>query len=172
MSHASAGPNPDLNLDLILNIFSGTLQQVSAAVADIPDSLLAEQPDGLVNHPAWTLSHLNTAAGFIIQLLGGTDSIPSPDEAKSFGPGSTPTADRTLYRSKSDLLAQLSHRHALAEAIVRERHAAHFPRETPPQLRNFAPTIGRIIVYLLATHESYHLGQLQQWRRAAGLKTT
>lgn len=170
MSHTAA--TPDLNLDLILNIFSNTLQQVSAAVADIPDARLVEQPAGLVNHPAWTLSHLNTAAGFIIQLLGGTDSIPTPDEVKAFGPGSTPAADRALYRSKSDLLAQLSQRHALAEAIVRERHADAFPRETPPQLRNFAPTIGRIVVYLLATHESYHLGQLQQWRRAAGLKTT
>lgn len=156
------------HLDLILQVFSDSLQQVTDALADVPDERLAEQPAGIVNHPAWTLSHLNTAAGFIIQLLGGTDGVPTPDEARSFGPGSTPLPERALYGGKADLLASLRKRHALAETIVRERHAEYFPRETPPQLRRFAPTFGRIIVYLLATHESYHLGQLMQWRKAAG----
>ena len=39
------------------------------AVEGIPESRMAEQPGSLVNHPAWTLSHLNAYAGVLLSML-------------------------------------------------------------------------------------------------------
>jgi hypothetical protein len=169
MSLAAASPDQALLIDLTLDIFSSSLQDFRDAVADIPEHRMIEQPTGLVNHPAWTLAHLAYAAGFAAQLLEQKVAWDGADEPKRYGPGSIPVADASRYASKDAILARLGERHALAEAGVRANFATHFQRPTPEHLRAFAPTIGRIVTYLIATHESYHLGQLMQWRRAVGL---
>lgn len=159
---------PDPTLDLLLSVFSDTLGYLKQAVSDIPDERFTEQPGACVNHPAWTLSHLCTTAVFMLQLLDEpTDADPA--DFKRFGPGSVPTATRTDYDSKESLLSRLTSLHARVDAAVRAKHTAYFPRESPEFVRKFSPTVGRIVVYLLGAHESYHLGQLNQWRRAAGL---
>jgi hypothetical protein len=170
-SAPAAAPAPTPTIDFILSIFAGTLHNITSAVADIPDERLAEQPSGVVNHPAWTLAHLGSAAGFIISLLDEPVDGDIMAEFKQFGPGSQPTPDRSAYASRADMLATLAARHARAEAAVRAKHTTHFDRPPPEFVRAFAPTIGRLVVYLLAAHESYHLGQLMQWRRAAGMGT-
>ncbi len=156
--------------DLMLDVFSDHLTWLAASVADIPDERFAEQPSEVVNHPAWTLSHLNASIGFLLGLLDETKGVSSDEENKQFGNGSIPVTDRSLYASKTELLETLRLRHELVDSAVRAKHAEYFVRATPENLREFAPTIGRIAIYLLASHESYHLGQLMQWRRAAGFK--
>ncbi len=163
--------NSDPAIELMLNVFSDHLTWLEEAVADIPDERFAEQPGGVVNHPAWTLSHLSANAAFLLSLLDEPEGASSDEENKQFGNGSIPVTNRSLYASKSDLLETLTRRHELVDSAVRAKHAEYFGRPTPEKLREFAPTIGRIAVYLLASHESYHLGQLMQWRRAAGLNT-
>jgi uncharacterized damage-inducible protein DinB len=159
-------------LDLTLGLFASSLKDAIDAVADIDDARLSEQPGGLVNHPAWTLGHLCSAAGFILFLLEEADpaSTPQmhPNYLAKFGPGSTPTADRSHYPAKAELLESLASLHARVDAAVRAKHETYFPKPSPEKFRAFAPTVGRIVMYLLATHEPYHLGQLSQWKRAAG----
>ncbi len=162
-------PVSDPTIEILLNIFSGTLTHIGEAVSDIPESRMAEQPLGLANHPAWTLSHLCAAAGLILTLLDEAGDDVAAAEFERFGPGSVPLSDPALYIAKPEALAKLADRHAHAARAVRAKHAEHFHRLPPEKLRAFAPTIGRIVVYLLAAHESYHLGQLMQWRRAAGI---
>jgi uncharacterized damage-inducible protein DinB len=160
---------PDDTISTLLSIYQMTLKDIGDAVQDVPQSRMSEQPGGLVNHPAWTLAHLSAAAGFLLTLLDDR-SVPTADaEFKQFGPGSTPSVDPKDFPQKAELLDRLAARHALVVAAVEEKHEDYFARPTPESLRAFAPTIGRIAVYLLASHESYHLGQLMQWRRAAGL---
>lgn len=159
----------DVKIQFILDVFDDHLTWLEDAVADIPDSRFAEQPQGVRNHPAWTLSHLNASIGFLLKLLEETDGASTDAEDKQFGNGSIPVTNRSRYMSKADLLQMLRHRHKRVDAAVRLKHDTYFERETPKSLRAFAPTIGRIAVYLLASHESYHLGQLMQWRRAAGI---
>jgi len=159
-------------IDAVLDLYAMTLDDVNKAVADIPDSRMTEQPSALVNHPAWTLSHLGVAAALICQLLDEPLTDAAPDELTRFGPGSKPVADSSQYSAKAALLATLRERHARAVAAVRAKHAEWFDRPPPEPFRKFAPTIGRIVVYLLAAHESYHLGQLRQWRRVAGITSS
>ena len=40
------------------------------AVEDVPESRMTDQPGAIVNHPAWTLSHLNAYAGVLLSMLG------------------------------------------------------------------------------------------------------
>jgi hypothetical protein len=157
-------------LDLIVSIYTDTHAHIVKAVADLPDDRCAEQFEGCVNHPAWTLSHLCCAENFLLTLLD-SQGIQAAEYAHC-RPGSLPTSVRGDYRSMPHILADWALIRDAVVSTVHATHATHFSRPSPPQLASFAPTLGRIAVYLLAAHGSYHLGQLMQWRRAAGLVTT
>ena len=144
---------------------SGFLIQV---VEDVPDSRMTEQPGSMVNHPAWTLSHLNAYAALLLSMLDDT-SVPTADaEMKLYGYGTTPVPDPAAYVGKSELIARFKERNARLASVVAERHAAYFPRPAPEMFRPHAPTIGHIALTLMVAHPPHHLGQLNQWRRAAG----
>jgi hypothetical protein len=151
----------------LLSVFEDSRKWIHEAVAAIPAERFAEQFPGIPNHPAWTLSHLSTSAAFMGQLLGEDWAAAAADEFSRFGPGSVPVADLTAYEPKNVVLAQLDERHSLLAAAIRAKHATHFAEPTPEFLRAFAPTIGRISVYILTAHENYHLAQLVDWKRAA-----
>ena len=56
-------------------------------------------------------------------------------------------------------------------AVIAEKHSDYFPRPSPEKYRAYSPTIGHIAITLLVAHPPHHLGQLKQWRRAAGIVT-
>lgn len=153
-------------IDFTLNQYAGTLKDLREAVADIDDAHMALQFKGIVNHPAWTIGHLVTASGLILMLLDEPGDHFAGFDTKKYGPGSTPVSDRSQYPSKTELLAALAKQHDLVSPSVRAKHEAYFNKPSPEFLRSFAPTIGQIVFYLLATHESYHIGQLMQWKKA------
>lgn len=139
------------------------------AIDDIPEHRMTEQPGGIVNHPAWTLSHLNAYAGLLLSLLDD-QSVPTVEtELERFGYGTTPVPDRGAYATKQELVDRFNQRHARLAAVVAERHATCFPRRPPETFQQHAPTVGHLAVTLMVAHPAYHLGQLKQWRRAAGM---
>ncbi len=162
-------PSTNLHIESLLQVFDDHSKYVEQAVTDIPEDRFVDQPNGLVNHPAWSLSHLNVTLQFLLGLLDEPHECPTDAELRRFGPGSIPTTVQSDYKSKAELVAELKRLHARTEAVVRAKHDSHFPRESPLEIRKFAPTIGRIAVYLLASHDAYHLAQINQWRRAAGM---
>jgi len=147
-------------------MISGFLVEV---VEDIPEARMAEQPGAIVNHPAWTLSHLNAYAGTLLSMLDDP-SVPTADaEMERYGYGTTPVADRAAYATKRELLDRFRDRNARLAAVVAEKHSDFFPRPSPEKYRRYSPTIGHIAITLLVAHPPHHLGQLRQWRRAAGI---
>ncbi len=162
-------PQVSLEVDGLLQTFADHLGYLQAAVDSIPEPRMLEQPNGLINHPAWTLSHLNASLRFLLQLLDEPQADAQPHDFAKYGPGSIPTSDPNDYASKSELLADLARLHTTTDMAVRAKYQEYFQRESPESIRQSAPTIGRIATYLLASHEAYHLGQLNQWRRAAGI---
>jgi len=146
------------------------------AVEDVPDSRMTEQPGvvegrAVVNHPAWTLSHLNAYAGMLLSMLDDP-SVPPPAadaEMKQFGYGTTPVPDRAAYARKQELLDGFRDRNARLAAVVAEKHSDYFPRPAPEKFLPYSPTLGHIAITLLVAHPPHHLGQLKQWRRAAGI---
>lgn len=141
------------------------------AVQDVPESRMTEQPGTIVNHPAWTLSHLNAYAATLLSMLDDPSVPPSTADAEMerYGYGTTPVADRAAYAAKHELLDRFRARTARVAAVVAEKHADYFPRPSPAKYHPHAPTIGHIAITLLVAHPPHHLGQLKQWRRAAGI---
>lgn len=139
------------------------------AVEDIPDARMTEQPGTIVNHPAWTISHLNAYSGVLLTMLDDP-SVPATDaEMHRFGHGTTPVPDPAAYATKRELLDQFKDRAARLAAIVAAKHVDYFPRRSPDKFHPYSPTIGHIAITLLVAHPPHHLGQLRQWRRAAGI---
>jgi hypothetical protein len=140
-------------------------------IADIPDERLAEQPSGIVNHPAWHLGHLCTAADLGMKLLGSPTLCPA-DWSDLFGRGSTPVADRAKYPTKAVLMNALEAGHGKFAAVVEAASPAMMDAVNPIERNRHAfPTLGDLIAYLLTGHEGIHLGQISAWRRASGLKS-
>lgn len=137
------------------------------AVEGVPESRMTEQPSFIVNHPAWTLSHLNAYAGTLLTMLDDP-SVPTADaEMERYGYGTIPVADPAAYATKRELIELFRDRNARLAAVVADKHADYFPRPSPEKYQPHAPTIGHIAIILLVTHPPHHLGQLKQWRRAA-----
>lgn len=139
------------------------------AVEDVPESRMTEQPGAFVNHPAWTLSHLNAYAGVLLTTLDDPGAPDADAEMARFGYGTTPVPDLAAYATKRELLDRFRERNARLAELVAAKHADYFPRAAPPQFQPHAPTIGHIAVMLLVTHPPDHLRQLKLWRRAAGI---
>ncbi len=138
------------------------------AVNDIPQSRMTEQPGILINHPAWTLSHLNAYAGMLLSMLDDP-SVPTAEaEMERHGYGTTPVPDPAAYATKDELLRQFTERNERLAAAVAQRHAQYFSRPAPERFQPHSPTIGHIAITLLVTHPPDHLGQLRLWRRVAG----
>lgn len=156
-------------ISAILDIHAAVHGHIFDAVEDIPASRMTEQPGSIVNHPAWTLSHLNAYTGVLLSLLGDPDAPDADSELKRFGYGTTPVADPASYATKRELLDRFKERNARAAALVAEKHADSFSRPAPEKFRSWSPTIAHIAITLLIAHPPHHLGQLNQWRRAAGL---
>src|SRR5919109_1634429 len=88
------------------------------AVEDVPESRMTEQPGTIVNHPAWTLSHLNAYAGVLLSMLNDP-SVPTADaEMERFGYGTTPVPDLAAYATKRELLDRFRDRNARLAAVV------------------------------------------------------
>ena len=158
-------------MNTILSIHAMVHGFLLESVEDVPESRMTEQPGGIVNHPAWTLSHLNAYAGTLLSMLDDPSVPPSTAEAEMerYGYGTTPVADRAAYATKRELIERFRDRTARLGAVVAHKHADYFPRPAPEKFRPHSPTLGHIAITLLVTHPPHHLGQLRLWRRAAGI---
>jgi len=154
--------------ELLLDLYSTSLKDIVGAIEPIPASAMTQQPAGLINHPAWMLSHIAHAAAFIAFLFDEPCADVGEHDMQRYGPDSLPIADPSQYATKTELIQRLTRRHQIVERLVRAKHQDYFARTPPAPFDDFAPTIGRIVVYLLAAHESYHLGQLMDWKRVYG----
>jgi len=156
----------------ILNIHAMINRFLVEAVQDVPDARMTEQPGTIVNHPAWTLSHLNAYAGMLLSMLDdpSVGVATADDEMERYGYGTTPVADLAAYATKHELLDLFRDRNARLAVVVAEKHSDYFPRRSPEKYLPYSPTIGHVAITLLVTHPPHHLGQLRQWRRATGIR--
>jgi len=161
--------DPDNTIGAILNIYTIVSGFLIEAVEDVPDSRMTEQPGTIVNHPAWTLSHLNAYAGELLSMLDDRSVPNAAAEMERFGYGTTPVPDPAAYATKRELVDRFKERTARLAAAVAQKHSDYFSRPAPKKYQPHSPTIAHIAVTLLVAHPPHHLGQLKQWRRAAGI---
>jgi hypothetical protein len=157
--------------DILLAGWKRNLDKTMELLAGIPNGRAAEQPGGVINHPAWTLAHLNHYHPAILSLVAGEpvhDPGDHPD-APRFDAGSTPVADPDQYPALPTLIADYRNGHEQIDRAMRDMAPAQL--QQPPGLARWVKplaTTAGALNYLMLYHESTHIGQIMVWRRAAG----
>ena len=138
-------------------------------VADLTPEQMVLQPSGVVNHPAWTLGHLVISANGLGRLLGLSPEVPEGWDTV-FATGGIPSGDAADYPSKEKLLEALAAQHERNTEAVLQADPDWFASPHPDErLRQYFPTVGDVVTFLMTSHETSHLGQVSAWRRAAGI---
>jgi hypothetical protein len=144
-----------------------TIAYAKQILADIDDASMCQQPMGL-NHPAWLLLHLATAADYAASLLGGKGVCPSDWNEKA-DTKKPLTKQREDYPSKDVLIKTLEQAFQNASDLFQQASDTFLSQ--PQKLGFFEselPTIADMATFLLIAHANIHLGQLSAWRRAMG----
>ena len=137
-------------------------------VKDFDDARFTQPVPGLVNPPAYIVSHLVSSADFGLTKLGRSP-LCTDEWRKTFGPGSKPEPGHK-YLPKAELL-QMFDRHydefrsAAAAAtlqMVNQPHGVPFFSGTPLE------SVGDVVVLLLTSHLGIHIGQMSAMRRLVG----
>ncbi|MEM6315714.1 MAG: DinB family protein [Planctomycetota bacterium] len=143
-------------------------QQTTEKLIEIAESVdrehWASQPGGVRNHAAWTLAHCAVGNGMLLDMLG-KEKLHPEGWTDTTGGGSTPTMDRTQYASDAELITVL--RTQATEITTQAIDATDMDAPMPHDfLRDFWPTVGHCVAYMLVHHLTDHKGQLLAWRRA------
>ena len=153
----------------LTHLYGFNLGVARSLVADLTPEQMAEQPHGVVNHPAWSLGHLVMTADGLAKLLG-LESDVADGWGPVFATGGIPSKDPSLFPSKEELLEALGAQHERNTAAVERADSAWFATPNPRERqRKRFPTMGDLAVFLMTSHEMLHLGQVAAWRRAMGL---
>jgi hypothetical protein len=160
----------------ILNLYAMTLGSAEKLMAEVPCERCAELPYADAKHPGWVLSHLALGSGMMVGFLRGENgsygSVPAA-WAEVGMPGAPILGERGKYATKDELLGAMRSVHEELAALFTEATDEQLARAFPiEEYREFFPTMLDASVYLMAHHEGYHLGQMSQWRRAAGFAAT
>ena len=157
-------------LEHALFTYRFNLGHVESLVKDLTDDQMVSQPNGVVNHPAWTLRHLASSSNFLAKTLGLESTTPAEWDAPS--PEGVPSGDASQYPSKAELLAALKAQHERVAEAVANADPELLTKESAEEMRSYFPKVGDLVDYMLTAHEGTHIGQISAWRRAMGLKPT
>ncbi len=155
-------------IDGILFAWNFNRDYANRLLADLSDEQMVVQPQPGMNHPAWTLSHLNAYHPVILQMLRGEK--PEDPLDHPFGQKSRPVADVSAYPSKQTLLEAFNRGHDEIAVALRDGGDAALMHPMPiERWKTRWDVVGKSLPYLMMYHESTHLGQLSAWRRVQGL---
>jgi hypothetical protein len=156
-------------LQHVLHVYAMNLGFATRMVKDLSDDQMCAQPHGVVNHPAWSLGHLAVSSDHLGKVLGLSSDLPA-GWSEIFKTGGTPSADRSVFPPKAEILSVMAQQHArIAQAVSSADPAALAQPHPNEKSRRHFPTLGDYAVFLMTAHEMDHLGQIAAWRRAMGL---
>jgi hypothetical protein len=135
----------------------------------LTDAHLNLEPQPGLKTAGWILGHLCISGDYALKVCGGNPRGPR-EWRQIFSPGTQPALDSTTYPKMSELCetfraiySELCERYPkVDESTLTPPTPVDIAREAFPTLREFVP-------YLMTSHLSYHLAQLGDWRRAAGI---
>ena len=158
-----------MTMKTVTHSFSYCLDYLREQVADVKETDMVAQPNGIMNHPAWVIGHLTHAC----QMLGGVVGIPKwlpADWSSRFGIGSVPIADVSRYETKTAALSILRDAESRMVETVQRLDDSSLDQPFPDQVYLAVfPTIRHALTQVLVGHTANHVGQVSLWRRAMGL---
>ena len=117
----------------------------------------------------WLLGHLCITGDFARRLCGRKPICPR-EWRTTFMPGTTATAEGTMYPPMVDLTSRFREVYSdLCDAAMSPDEAVLSAPNLFEAARAAFPTGREFVPYIMTGHLAYHLGQLGDWRRAAGL---
>ena len=156
-------------VDHIVHVYGFNLMNAETLVKDISTEQMVEQPNGVVNHPAWSLGHLVVVANALGKALGLTSNLPDGWD-KTFATGGEPSDQVSDFPSKEEILGALREHHERNTDAIKNIDPAALAAPHPNEnMRSVFPTVGDMVVFLMTGHEMTHLGQIAAWRRVMGL---
>ena len=155
--------------DHIALVYGFNLMRAKTLVKDLSAEQMVEQPNGVINHPAWSLGHLVVWANNLGSMLGLESSLPNGWD-KTFATGETPSSDVSAYPSKDEILGALREQHSRNTEALKSADLESWAKPHPyVKTLPYFPTVGDMITFLMTAHEMNHVGQIAAWRRAMGL---
>lgn len=138
-------------------------------VKGLDDSHLALEPVAGNKSAGWILGHLVITGDFGRRLCGRGPICPREWRAK-FSPGTNSTIDASVYPRMSELVSAFPAVYLdLADAIISADESVLGAINPFEPARGGFPTVGEFLPWIITGHLGYHIGQLGDWRRAAGL---
>ncbi|MEM1109932.1 MAG: DinB family protein [Planctomycetota bacterium] len=125
------------------------------------------QPVPGMNHPAWIIGHLATAADSHAGEAGGQPELHGWD--KQFGFASELSSDLTDYPGKDELVKAWHDANDRFIDAVSSASPEVLAGPTRGPLGEMLPQVSDFLAFSLTAHTSLHLGQLSAWRRAVGM---
>jgi hypothetical protein len=117
----------------------------------------------------WILGHLCITGDFARRLCGRKGICPV-EWRTMFRPGTSSGTDAAAYPPMADLCRMFREVYSdLCEAIMKADDATLTAANPIETARAAFPTAREFVPYIMTGHLGYHLGQLGDWRRAAGL---
>ena len=155
--------------DPVLAVAAFNLGQIEKMSAEISGAQMRERIGGIGHTPAWILGHLAVAQGSALRILGQTSPIPQ-EWREWCGPGSKEEAE-PVVTDKAVLVEAIRAGHAAVAANWDKRDPDRLaqPHAVPFLTQTALKTYGELLVHLVTSHESMHIGQLSAWRRQAGM---
>ena len=155
--------------DHVAYVYGFNLMYAETLVKDLSAEQMVAQPNGVINHPAWSLGHLTVSASHLGEFLGLTPDLPEGWD-KTFATGGKPSGDLSAYPPKDPILSALRNLHAQNTEGLKNADSTLLSKPHPnEQSRKYFPTVGDMVVFMMTAHEMDHLGQIAAWRRAMGL---
>ena len=145
------------------------MREMEMIVSGLAEEHRALQPRPGAKTAGWLIGHIAVTGDFGRRLCGRTPLCPKEWRAL-FNPGSQPSPNAEVYPSMESLCraAQDVYRD-LCDAVL-SADPSSLAVETPyAPARADMPTADIFVRYLMSGHLAYHLGQLTEWRAAAGL---
>lgn len=153
----------------VLHSFAYGLDFLREQVADVNDKDIVAQPNGMVNHPAWTIGHITAATHLLARTIGVPKWLPT-EWVQHYRTGSTPVADAGLYDSKNELLSKLREAQTKITQAIEQMNDSQLDELFPAEAyRDVFPTIRHALTQVLIGHTAFHIGQISLWRKAMGL---
>ena len=160
---------------ILVNGFRLNLEYTFKLVEDIREEEMTTQPNGIANHPAFTLGHLITATAISTKAIGGPYDVPEEWDAlfKRRGPGDPrmPESDTGQYPSKEELIKELKRQADRLIGLIEGLKDEAFQADYPWKLHSYLPSLGGYLYFLCHIHHGWHIGQLAEWRRQMGYES-
>jgi len=156
----------------LLNGFRLNMDYTLKLVEDVKEGDMTKQPNGFINHPAFTIGHLVTATALSAEVLGEKYEVPDgwDDLFRRKGPGdpTLPEPDIKKYPGKSELLTVLKEKYVQVVRLIETSDDELFKKHYSWKLDNYMSSVGQVLYFLCLLHHSWHIGQLAEWRRMMG----